>query len=108
LNDWRIEWNVEQVCAFVSSLGAPQSVIETFENELIDGRALASLTDQELKEDLKVPLGIRKKIIEAIKNPQPPLTVIPSSLQSSQIQSQSIDVSIVFSFVVMNFLLNKN
>lgn len=63
------DWTVDEVCNWVESL-FPKFDSTIFKSEWIDGKALLSLTPEELKSDLKLPLGVRKTLaleIEKLK-----------------------------------------
>ncbi len=59
-------WTVSEVLNWLGSLkifSEPQVIIDSFKENVIDGASLFTLTNQELKDDLKVfKLGERKKL----------------------------------------------
>ncbi len=58
------EWTCEDVVRKLQELNVTD--VEAFRQEAIDGTALASLTDADLRDELKLKLGDRKKVSELI------------------------------------------
>lgn len=56
-----IRWSVDDVCTWVTKHN-PSFDPMTFQQEHINGAALLCITPVELKDDLKLPLGVRKNI----------------------------------------------
>ena len=54
-------WTVEQVCQHFERFGADGKDLQVIKEEKINGAALQELTEQELKTELGLPLGIRKQ-----------------------------------------------
>ena len=83
----RVDWSVDQVCEFISTLGAFQNVIDAFQREKIDGATLLNLSDLNLKA-LGVPMRIRNQILSATKTTASNSPTNPHS--SPLIETQSI------------------
>lgn len=54
-------WGVDQVCEHFRFLGADDAVIQNIRNGHIDGRALAKMTGEDLRQVLKVSFGVKAK-----------------------------------------------
>jgi hypothetical protein len=60
-------WDVEAVCTWLGGIGGVgQDAVAAFRGEGIDGPELLELTDADLKDELGVKLGARKKILRAV------------------------------------------
>ncbi len=63
-NEQHRSWTCEDVIRKLQELNVTD--VEPFRQEAIDGAALAALTDADLKDELKLKLGDRKKVSELI------------------------------------------
>ena len=55
-------WSVEELARQLEAINVSAPSVALFRKEAIDGIAFASLTDDDLKQELKLPLGDRKKV----------------------------------------------
>ncbi len=51
-------WSVEDVCQHFAELGAQPEHLDAIRRELVNGAALANLTREDLRNDMKFPLGL--------------------------------------------------
>lgn len=62
-----MELDLESVCSLVTSLGAAPAVVQAFRGNSVDGKLLATLTDDDLKGDLKIAdETLRAKILARV------------------------------------------
>ena len=57
------EWTVEAVCDWASAAGLPGPCVKSLRTECIDGAALLELSETDMQEHLKLPLGTRKQLV---------------------------------------------
>jgi hypothetical protein len=53
-------WKVEEVCGWATAAGLLAVGVAALRREHVDGKALLDLTDEEAKNELRLPLGQRK------------------------------------------------
>ncbi len=64
-----LEMDIESVCEFLVKLTVPPVIIQKFRAESVDGKLLAALSDDDLKNDLSVSdATLRTKIITEVTN----------------------------------------
>jgi hypothetical protein len=61
-------WTLDNVIAQLGNLNVTDASIRKFRDEKIDGRALVMLSENDLKEELTLPLGDRKKVSKLIQD----------------------------------------
>ena len=57
------EWTVEAVCDWASAAGLHGPCVKSLRTECIDGAALLELSETDMQEHLKLPLGTRKQLV---------------------------------------------
>jgi len=60
-----VEWSVEDLCSWATRIGLPGQQVESLWKHSIDGRALFELTQEELRNELRFPLGPRKLFLRS-------------------------------------------
>lgn len=57
-----VEWSIDELCEWIR-IHCPDYDSQGFRKEHINGKAFLTFTQNELREDLNVPLGIAKILI---------------------------------------------
>ncbi|KAI8617899.1 hypothetical protein BC830DRAFT_1166617 [Chytriomyces sp. MP71] len=67
-------WSIMVVAEWVRALGATPDVVQTFIDQAIDGSVLMTLTDEDLRNELRVRVfGVRRKILMLINKSRAPI-----------------------------------
>ena len=72
-------WNVEGVCAWAARLPLPEPRVEALRRAYVDGAALLELTSDEVRDELKFPLGHRNTLMRALATIRGGAVAVPAA-----------------------------